>query len=79
MSKMTGGISDNDEPATAEVQTLVEQVKDQITGKMNGTFEVFEAITFRSQVVAGRNYFVKVKNCFNVPIFFQSFSCTLIN
>ncbi|XP_046438913.1 cystatin-B-like [Daphnia pulex] len=60
MSKMTGGISDNDEPATAEVQTLVEQVKDQITGKMNGTFEVFEAITFKSQVVAGRNYFVKI-------------------
>lgn len=62
MSKMTGGISDKDEPATAEVQALVEQVKDQITGKMNGTFDLFEAISFKSQVVAGRNYFVKVMN-----------------
>ncbi len=60
MSKMTGGISDNVEPATSEVEDLIQQVKDQITGKMNGTYEVFEAISFKSQVVAGRNYFVKV-------------------
>lgn len=62
MSKMTGGISDKEEPANAEIQALVEQVKDQITGKMNASFNVFEPISYKTQVVAGRNYFVKVGN-----------------
>ncbi|KAI9564949.1 hypothetical protein GHT06_008690 [Daphnia sinensis] len=40
MSKMTGGISDKEEPANAEIQALVEEVKDQITGKMNASFNI---------------------------------------
>lgn len=60
MSKMTGGISDKEEPANAEIQALVEEVKDQITGKMNASFNVFEPISYKTQVVAGRNYFVKI-------------------
>lgn len=57
---IAGGISDQDEPATAEVHSLIQQVQDQITGKMNSSADVFEAISYRSQVVAGRNYFIKV-------------------
>ena len=77
MSMMTGGISDNDEPATAEVQALVQEVKDQITGKMNGSFDVFEAISFKTQVVAGRNYFVKVNSCVHSLVFVAQI-CVLI-
>lgn len=64
MPIMTGGITEEDKPATSEVQALVQQVQDQITGKMNSATEKFEAISYRTQVVAGRNYFVKVDTSF---------------
>lgn len=57
---ITGGISDQDKPATPEVQGLVEQLKSQIAGKANAAYEVFEATVYRTQVVAGVNYFIKV-------------------
>lgn len=57
---MCGGISGNDEPATPEVHELLQQVKDQVAGKSNASFEVFEPVAFRTQVVAGTNFFVKV-------------------
>ena len=57
-----GGISENAEPATSDVHALIQQVKSEVTGKMNASFDVFEAISYKSQVVAGRNYFVKVRN-----------------
>lgn len=60
-----GGISDSDEPATPEIKELVIQVKSEIAGKSNAAFEVFEPICYRSQVVAGRNYFVKVNFVWN--------------
>ena len=55
-----GGISDSDSAATPEIQALIEAVKDEVHGKLNTVFEVFEAVSYRSQVVAGRNYFIKV-------------------
>lgn len=67
---MTGGISDKEEPANAEIQALVEEVKDQITGKMNASFNVFEPISYKTQVVAGRNYFVKARNL-NTSLFYS--------
>lgn len=57
---IAGGISDKDEAATPDIQELVVQVKAQVAGKTNATYETFEAICYRTQVVAGRNYFVKV-------------------
>jgi len=58
---LCGGISDSDEQATPEIQGLISQIKAEVAGKMNAALEVFEAISYRSQVVAGRNYFVKVR------------------
>ena len=57
---MTGGITDVDEPATPEVHEIIQKVQGEVTGKMNSKADVFEAISFRTQLVAGRNYFVKV-------------------
>ena len=59
---LTGGITQKDEPVTPEVHSLVHQVKDQIVGKANASYDIFEPLSFRTQVVAGRNYFVKVGN-----------------
>ncbi|XP_065598314.1 cystatin-A-like [Cyrtonyx montezumae] len=58
---MTGGLSDT-KPATPEVQHLADQVKQQLESKENRTYGIFEAIVYRTQVVAGTIYFIKVQN-----------------
>ncbi|XP_062450835.1 cystatin-A-like [Rhea pennata] len=57
---MTGGLSDT-EPATPEVQDIVHQVKPQFESMVNEKYGIFKAIEYRSQVVAGVNYFIKVQ------------------
>ncbi|XP_074839696.1 cystatin-A-like [Carettochelys insculpta] len=56
---MPGGFSDV-EPATPEVQAIADQVKPELEEKENTTYEVFEALEYRMQVVAGINYLIKV-------------------
>ncbi|TRZ15388.1 hypothetical protein HGM15179_011770 [Zosterops borbonicus] len=48
------------QPATEETQRMVEQVKAQLEEKEGKTFDVFTAVEFKAQVVAGTNYFIKV-------------------
>ncbi|XP_069929217.1 cystatin-B [Oryctolagus cuniculus] len=48
------------QPATAETQDIADQVKAQLEEKENCKFDVFKAMSFKSQVVAGTNYFIKV-------------------
>uniref|UniRef100_A0A8C3JKN1 Cystatin domain-containing protein n=1 Tax=Calidris pygmaea TaxID=425635 RepID=A0A8C3JKN1_9CHAR len=57
---MTGGLSDT-QPATPEIQRIADEVKPQFESKENRTCEIFKAIKYRSQVVAGVNYFIKVQ------------------
>ncbi|XP_042543225.1 cystatin-B [Dipodomys merriami] len=47
-------------PATAETQKLADQVKQELEEKENRKFSVFKALSFKSQVVSGTNYFIKV-------------------
>ncbi|XP_022371842.1 cystatin-B [Lutra lutra] len=49
------------QPATAETQAIADQVKAQLEERENKKFATFKAVEFRSQVVAGRNYFIKVQ------------------
>uniref|UniRef100_A0A8B9TK57 Cystatin domain-containing protein n=1 Tax=Anas platyrhynchos TaxID=8839 RepID=A0A8B9TK57_ANAPL len=58
---MTGGLSDT-KPATPEVQHIVDQVKPQFESRENRTYSTFQAIVYRTQVVAGINYFIKVQD-----------------
>ncbi|NXH73308.1 CYTB protein, partial [Hydrobates tethys] len=37
------------------------QVKPQFESRVNRTYGIFEAIVYRTQVVAGVNYFIKVQ------------------
>ncbi|KAK2859498.1 hypothetical protein Q5P01_004118 [Channa striata] len=46
--------------ATAEIQKYCDQVKKEIEEKTNQKFEHFKAEKFRSQVVKGTNYLVKI-------------------
>ncbi|XP_013813496.1 cystatin-A [Apteryx mantelli] len=57
---MPGGLSDT-KSATPEVQHIVDQVKPQFESRVNKTHGIFQAIVYRTQVVAGINYFIKVQ------------------
>ncbi|XP_047424288.1 cystatin-B-like [Mugil cephalus] len=59
MSVKCGGTSQA-KPADENVQKICDSVKQHAEQKAGKTFEVFTAKTFKTQVVAGTNYFVKV-------------------
>ncbi|XP_028656287.1 cystatin-B-like [Erpetoichthys calabaricus] len=46
--------------ADAEVQKICDEVKPQVESQTNRTFHIFKAVQYKSQVVAGTNYFIKV-------------------
>ncbi|XP_025749086.1 cystatin-B-like [Callorhinus ursinus] len=49
------------QPATAETQAIADQVKPQLEERENKKYATFKAVEFRSQVVAGMNYFIEVQ------------------
>ncbi|XP_058379397.1 stefin-C-like [Diceros bicornis minor] len=55
-----GGFT-NTRPATPEIQAIADQVKPQLEEKEKKKFSIFKAVEFRSQVVAGTNYLIKVQ------------------
>ncbi|XP_036301597.1 cystatin-B [Pipistrellus kuhlii] len=55
-----GGTSDT-KPATDEIQAIADQVKSQLEEKVNKKYPTFKATEYKSQVVAGINYFIKVQ------------------
>ncbi|XP_007452561.1 PREDICTED: cystatin-B [Lipotes vexillifer] len=48
------------QPATAEAQAIADQVRSQLEEKER-QFPMFKAVEFKSQVVAGRVFFIKVQ------------------
>ncbi|KFU86442.1 Stefin-C, partial [Chaetura pelagica] len=55
-----GGLSET-QPATPEIQRIVDAVKQQFEIRVNKICHIFTAIVYRAQVVAGINYFIKVQ------------------
>jgi cystatin-A/B len=62
MSPVVGGVGDS-KKATPEVQAIVDSLKHDASTKLGETapFSAFEAVSYKTQVVAGTNYFVKVR------------------
>ncbi|GAA6214983.1 cystatin-B-like [Lates japonicus] len=56
---MCGGLTDTAE-ANSEVQKIADTVKPYVEEKAGKKYDVFTAKLYRSQVVAGTNYFIKV-------------------
>jgi len=54
-----GGLGET-KPADDKIQGHVDAVKADVEKHLNKKFDVFEAKSYASQVVAGANYFVKV-------------------
>ncbi|CAN2387738.1 This is an intracellular thiol proteinase inhibitor [Pristimantis euphronides] len=48
-------------PATEAVQALCEQVKAEVEEKHKKKYPQFEAVEFKTQLVSGTNYFVKIR------------------
>eukprot|EP00092_Neocalanus_flemingeri_P044089 GFUD01048759.1.p1 GENE.GFUD01048759.1~~GFUD01048759.1.p1 ORF type:complete len:106 (-),score=30.14 GFUD01048759.1:410-727(-) len=57
---MLCGGTNTEQEATPEVQALVEQVKEDVIATLGQTSATLEASHFKTQVVAGTNYFVRV-------------------
>ena len=47
--------------ASGDVQNIANEMKQQTEQKLGATFTQFEAVKFKTQVVAGTNYLIKVK------------------
>ncbi|ELK37340.1 PREDICTED: cystatin-B isoform X4 [Myotis davidii] len=58
--EMAGGLTET-RPATAEIQAIADKVKPQLEEKESKNYPIFKATKYRSQVVAGINYFIKVQ------------------
>nr|XP_020841814.1 cystatin-A [Phascolarctos cinereus] len=56
---MPGGLSET-KSATPEIQKIVDEVKPQLEKKSNEKYDRFEAVEYKTQVVAGTMYFIKV-------------------
>eukprot|EP01112_Ceratiomyxa_fruticulosa_P016896 TRINITY_DN516_c0_g2_i1.p1 TRINITY_DN516_c0_g2~~TRINITY_DN516_c0_g2_i1.p1 ORF type:complete len:115 (+),score=15.78 TRINITY_DN516_c0_g2_i1:228-572(+) len=56
---LPGGLS-HTKHADAKVISIAESVRADLESKVNHHFEIFDPISYRTQVVAGKNYFIKV-------------------
>ncbi|XP_057306457.1 cystatin-A-like [Hydractinia symbiolongicarpus] len=55
-----GGIG-KAQPATPEVQNIVDNVKSDVQSKTNQVLDEFTAVSYATQLVAGTNFFIKVR------------------
>ncbi|XP_025752319.1 cystatin-A-like [Manacus vitellinus] len=60
MSPIVGGFSDP-KCAAQDVQDITNAVKLQLEVRVNGRYDIFRAILYRIQIVAGANYLIKVQ------------------
>ena len=56
---MLGGVGSSGE-ANEIVQKIAISVKDQVEKRLGKTFETFDAVVFKTQVISGINYIIKV-------------------
>ncbi|XP_033740882.1 cystatin-A-like [Pecten maximus] len=56
---MVGGVGEV-KAADEEVQQIANDLKAEVEKESNQKYEIFNAINYKTQVVAGTNYFIKV-------------------
>ncbi|XP_052014561.1 cystatin-A-like [Apodemus sylvaticus] len=56
---MPGGLT-KARPATEKIQEIADKVRPQLEKEINERYEKFEAVEYKTQVVAGVNFFIKV-------------------
>uniref|UniRef100_A0A8C5S5A0 Cystatin domain-containing protein n=1 Tax=Laticauda laticaudata TaxID=8630 RepID=A0A8C5S5A0_LATLA len=70
---LCGGLS-QPKAATAETQQITQEIKSQLEEKESRKFDIFDAVSYKTQVVAGINYFIKVVHvvpirCYSINLF----------
>lgn len=60
-AQMLGGLHD-EKPADEEVRKIVTSVQGQLEKEAKEKYKSLEPISYRKQIVAGANYFVKVSD-----------------
>nr|XP_037281227.1 cystatin-A2-like [Rhipicephalus microplus] len=60
-SPRVGGLSQELKPADATVQEICDKVRSDVEKKLGQNFAEFTPVNYRTQVVNGTNYFVKVR------------------
>ncbi|XP_020023588.2 cystatin-A [Castor canadensis] len=55
-----GGLSEA-RPATPEIQEIADKIKLQLEEKTNETYQEFKAVEYKTQVVAGTNFYIKIR------------------
>ncbi|GFS43445.1 hypothetical protein TNIN_317391 [Trichonephila inaurata madagascariensis] len=58
---MVGGVGETKEP-DENIRQIARQVKDAVQSQTGLLFEEFEPIKYKSQLVNGTNYFIKVRH-----------------
>lgn len=58
---MQGGLTE-EQPGTPEIRAMVDSVKPQIEKKLTITLNTYDVVGYKTQVVAGINYYVKIKS-----------------
>lgn len=58
---LCGGLSDGVQDADATVQEICEKVRPEVEAKLGKTFSEFTPLKYRTQLVNGINYFIKVR------------------
>jgi cystatin-A/B len=69
---MMGGFG-TEKDVTDEIKAIANEVKEHVETKLGKSYDTWEPVSYKTQVVAGTNYLVKVKvsdnECVHVKIF----------
>lgn len=69
---MPGSIGDS-KPADAEAQQVADAVRPVVQEQTKKSYEVYEVLSYKTQLVAGLNFFLKVKtadnNCLHLRVY----------
>jgi len=61
ITMMCGGFTNEADPASEEHQAIADSVRADIEAKLGTSFTIFKVISYKSQVVAGTNFLMKIQ------------------